>query len=178
MASVPRTIIFAQRPKRSWFYSPSWVRLCCRGNILILAHVTCPKQVTHVVTQHSHSQVQVTRGSSWTRVSTITVAGNKTWPITHGLLKLLPGSDPLHLHSVHWPKQDIQPHLQGGREVQPATCPDSIKITLRLPQEGHSSLYENTYRKCGKRQGRLGLDPFEHLSPQPWPLALSSDQHI
>ena len=138
----------------------------------------------HVVTERSHFSVQDNRGSSWTRVSMITMAGKKTWPITHWLLQLPPGSDRLHFHSVHWRKQETQPRLQRAREVQPAVCPEeesqndlptSMKITLWLLQERDGVAFRRMLMgNWGKRKGYLRLEPFEHLSSQSWPLALTS----
>lgn len=119
----------------------------------------------------------------------ITLAGNKTWSIAHWLLHLLPGSDPLHFHSVHWRKQDTQPHLQKGREVQPAEGPEEenqkdlpncVKVTLWLLQERGGVAFRRTLTgNWGKRKGYLGLDPFEHLSSRSWlPALISRYEHL
>ena len=53
--------------------------------------------------------------------------------------------------------------------------PNNTKDTLWFPRERGSRAFGRMLTaNCGKRKGDLGLDPFEHLHPQPRSLTLIS----
>jgi len=55
------------------------------------------------------------------------------------------------------------------------TCPTTRRTRSGFPEGGGSRAFGRMLTaNWGKRKGDLGLDPFEHLHPQPWSLTLIS----